>query len=114
MKLTKIKPKQTLIIVFFLMLVSYSLFQARFIILGPSLKVYYPQNGTALTSPVVTITGKASNIAFISLNDRPIYVDQNGNWSEKLIAPKGLSIMTVRARDRFGRKTEKQIEVMIN
>lgn len=92
----------------------YALFQARLVILGPSISVYTPTNGANLSSPVVTIAGKASNIAYISLDDRPIFVDKNGNWSEKLIAPRGLSIMTVRAQDRFGRSTEKQIEVMVN
>ncbi len=106
--------KQWVFIGLFVFVGLYSLFQARFIILGPRLAVYSPENGSSLASPVVTVTGRATNIAFISLNDRPIYVDKNGNWSEKLIAPEGLSIMTIRAKDRFGRSTEKQIEVMIN
>jgi hypothetical protein len=114
MKRINLSGKQWVFIGSVLVIGLYSLFQARFIILGPSIKVYSPSNGASLPSPVVTVTGKASNIAFISLNDNPIYVDKNGNWSEKLIAPTGLSIMTVRARDRFGRSTEKQIEVMVN
>jgi len=114
MKKINLSGKQGMFIGLFLFIGFYSLFQARFILLGPTLKVFSPQNGSSLASPVVTITGRATNISFISLNDNPIYVDKNGNWSEKLIAPKGLSIMTVRARDRFGRSTEKQIEVMIN
>ena len=114
MKKINLSGKQWAFISLFILLASYSLFQARFIIFGPKLAVYSPENGSSLASPVVTVTGQAKNIAFISLNDRPIYVDKDGNWNEKLIAPKGLSIMTVRVRDRFGRVVEKQIEVMVN
>ncbi len=109
-----LSPKQYLFISLFVLIGLYALFQARFIILGPSLSVYTPINGATLASPVVMVSGKATNIVFISLNDRPIFVDKEGNWSEKLIAPTGLSIMTVRARDRFGRSTEKQIGIMVN
>jgi hypothetical protein len=107
-------PKHYFLIALFGLIGLYALFQARFVILGPSISVYTPSNGASLPSPVVTVSGKATNIAYISLNDRPIFVDQDGHWSEKLIAPEGLSIMTVRAQDRFGRSTEKQIEVMVN
>ena len=114
MRKIRLTTKQGVFVGFFAIIVLYALFQARVVILGPSLKVYTPANGATLPSPVVTVSGNATDIAFISLNDRPIYVDEKGNWSEKLIAPEGLSIMTVRARDRLGRSTEKQIEVMVN
>ncbi len=114
MRKIDLSPKNSVFIILFGLIGLYSLFQARFIILGPSIKVFAPENGATLSSPVVTMSGQAKNIAYISLNDRPIFVDKDGNWSEKLIAPLGLSIMTVRARDRFGRSTEKQIEVMVN
>ncbi len=110
----KIPTKNYLFLALFVLIGLYSLFQARFILLGPTVKVFYPENGASLDSSVVTVSGQAKNIAYISLNDRPIFVDKEGNWSEKLIAPEGMSTMTVRARDRFGRSTEKQIEIMVN
>ena len=114
MKRINLSAKHGIFIGLFVLISAYALFQARFIIFGPTLQVYSPTNGELLTSPVVTVSGKAENIAFISLNDRPIYVDEQGNWSEKLIAPVGISTMTVKATDRLGRTTEKQIEVMVN
>ncbi len=114
MKKINLSPKQYFFISLFVLIGLYSVFQARYVIFGPSLKVYSPTNGASLPSSVVMVSGKATNIAYISLNDRPIFVDKNGNWNEKLIAPEGLSIMTVRAKDRFGRSTEKQIEIMVN
>jgi hypothetical protein len=58
--------------------------------------------------------GQAANVAYLSLNGRQIFTDEAGAWSEKLVARKGLSIMSVRGKDRLGRETEKQIRVVIN
>lgn len=114
MKHLDINPKQGLFLILFLLLAAYSLFQARFIILGPSIRVTYPMDGARVEAPVYTLTGVAKNVAYISLNDRPIYLSEKGEFNEKLIAPSGLSIITIRARDRFGRQTEKSIRVVYN
>ena len=107
-------PRKILFLVLFLLLGSYSLFQARFLILGPNISIISPKDGARIDSPVVLVEGVAKNIAYISLDDRPIFIDPKGNFSEKLIAPSGLSIITMRARDRFGRQTEKTIRVVYN
>lgn len=107
-----ISLKQIGFILFFLGIALYSLFEARFLILGPHIDIQTPLHGETLGSPVVTASGNASNIAFLSLNDRQIYTNGDGSWSEKLIAPKGVSIITVRARDRFGRETEKSVHIV--
>jgi hypothetical protein len=114
MKIRDIKPKYALLILLFLLLTSYSLFQARFLILGPQIWINYPEDGATVENSLVTIEGDARNVAWISLNDHQIFTDESGKWSEKLIVSQGLSIMTVKARDRFGRVTEKQIRIVLN
>lgn len=113
MTLTKISLRNALLILFFALLISYALYEARFLILGPQVKITYPQNGAVLDSKVLNLEGRASNIAWISLNGRQIYVDEEGHFSEKLIAPAGISIISVTARDRFGRETEKRVQVLV-
>jgi hypothetical protein len=97
-----------------LFVVLYALFQARFLILGPRVNITSPQNGSSLPERAVTLTGTAKNVAYISLNGRQIFTDEEGYWEEKLLVSPGLSIMTVQARDRFGRETEKHIELVLN
>lgn len=106
--------KQILAAGFLLFILAYALFQARFLIIGPRISVETPRNGDTVAGGPMTISGHARNISFISLNDRPIFLDEEGYWSEKLIAQRGLSIMTVKARDRFGRETAKVITILIN
>jgi hypothetical protein len=107
-------PKKGIWLILFLLFIAYSLFQGRFVILGPSIHITSPKDGARLDTQVYTLTGVAKNIAYISLNDRQIFVDPEGNFSEKLIAARGLSIITVRARDRFGRQKEQTVRVVYN
>lgn len=107
------KPKLILLITLFLLLTLYSLYQARFLILGPQIWIDMPKDGATLVDPMVTISGRARNVAWITLNGRQIFTDEKGLWSEKLILAQGLSIMTLKARDRFGRETEESVRIIL-
>lgn len=94
-----------------LLLSSYSLFQAKNLILGPVLSIDTPVSGETLNESVITVTGKARNISHITLNDSAIYVDEKGSFKEKMIIPSGYSIIKLSVTDRFGRTETKLIEV---
>ena len=108
-----LKPRYLILGLVFILLISYALFEARALIWGPYIKINQPQNGATLSGPLVVVEGESSNISWISLNGRQIFTDEKGGWSEKLLVSPGLSIMTLRARDRFGRETEEEIQVVL-
>lgn len=114
MKKIKIKPKYGFLVILFVLLFTYSLYEARALILGPQIWITYPSDGQTVENSLVTIEGQSKNIAWISLNDRQIFTDEDGKWREKLIVSPGLSIMTVKARDRFGHKIEKSVQIVLN
>ena len=109
-----ISPKYWLLVISLVLLVAYSLYQARAVLIGPKIWIENPQDGETVREPLITIEGRSSNIAWISLNGRQIFTDEFGDWKEKLIVATGTSIMTVEARDRFGRETRKSIKVVLN
>ncbi len=98
----------------FALLVTYILFQARFLILGPRIFVVSPQDNQALNDPLLTISGRVENAVSLTLDDRPIYPDQSGVWAEKLLVGPGLNIIKLDAKDRFGRETETLLHVVLN
>ncbi|OHA92376.1 MAG: hypothetical protein A3J09_02825 [Candidatus Zambryskibacteria bacterium RIFCSPLOWO2_02_FULL_51_21] len=106
--------RQWIIAALSVLLVLYILFQARFIIFGPQISIESPSDAEVLGSAVIMARGHASNISMITLNDRRIFTDERGAWEEKLLASPGVSIMTVRVRDRFGRENEKSVRVIYN
>jgi hypothetical protein len=99
------------IVVGCLLILGYGLFQARNLIVGPQISVLTPSNGENLVDPLMTIAGVAINITRITLNDRPIFVDKQGNFSEKLLASPGYNIIKLAAQDKFGRTTQRLIEL---
>lgn len=104
----------TAVIVFALFIGGYSYFQARKLIGGPKIVIESPAQGSEVKESLIEIKGTASNIKDISLNDRPIFIDEQGHFSEKLMVPPGLDILTMKAQDRFGRKTQATLELYYN
>ena len=103
--------KVTFVIIISILILGYGFFQARNLINGPEITITTPKNGDNLLDPLVVISGSAVNITRITLNDRQIFVDKQGRFSEKLLVPPGYTIIKVAAQDKFGRVTQKLIEL---
>ena len=104
---------KTLVIAFFvLIIVGYGIFQSQKIIGGPKISISSPTTGQVIDKSDVDIAGIATNISAISLNDRPIFIDESGKFSEKLMLYPGYNIIKIRAEDKFGSKIEKDLELV--
>ena len=87
-----------------LFVLSYVMFQARFLIIGPQITL--TNNPSFLHNEQrVFLSGAAYNITHLWLNGRPIYTDAQGNFKEALILENGYTVATLRAEDRYGRET---------
>ena len=95
-----------------MMILGYALFQARNLIRGPMISIENPQNGSTLVESLISIEGHAENISYISLNDRQIFIDEAGAFKEKLLLSYGYNIMTIKAKDKFGRETQETLELV--
>jgi len=107
------KLKIFLYVLFGLIIASYSLFQAWKLISGPIIEIYSPQNGATYTQTLIEISGRARNISYLNLNDRPIYTDKDGYFKEKLLLLPGYNIIKLDARDKFKTYTEKKLELIL-
>jgi hypothetical protein len=94
------------------LILLYSLFQARELIRGPVLRVDAPIHGASVHEGIVPIEGYASNITRITLNDRQIFINEAGRFQEDVLLSEGYNIMSVEVEDRFGRSKEERIELM--
>mgnify|MGYP000179512293 CR=1 FL=1 len=100
------------IILFVVAIFGYAFFQARNIITGPTIKISSPENGSSLEESLVGIKGVAKNISRISMNGSQIFTDDKGIFSEKLLLSYGYNIITIKAKDRFGRDTKETLELI--
>jgi len=105
--------KKTAALFIALALIGYGFFEARRLITGPVITIESPLSGTATSSSSVVVRGTAKNIAFLTINDRPAFTDEEGRFAERVSAPPGYTIFTVRGKDRFGRESSKQVHISI-
>src|SRR3989338_5450906 len=101
--------KRALILLAVLLVVGYGLFEARRIIAGPAITILSPQDGSAISSALVTVVGHVQNISFLTINDKPATALEDGTFVYRYSPPLGYTALTVAATDRFGRPTEKRI-----
>lgn len=85
---------------------SYGAYQARAYLSGPHLII----ESKTREGWLMALAGTAERIAFLSLQGKQIFTDENGRWQETLLLLPGYNNITVAATDRFGRKTEKHFE----
>jgi hypothetical protein len=96
-----------------LVIIGYSLFQAQKILAGPVIEITTPQNGATYNSTLIEIDGQAKNAAYINIDDRQMFTDKNGNFSEKLLLSPGYNVVKLDAWDKFGKQTEKKLELVL-
>lgn len=112
-----VTPRRLLKILLFmimaLIVVGYAYLKTKDYIAGPQITITSPTSGSIISNPLVEIVGIAKNISFISLNDRPIFIDEKGGFKEKLLLYPGYNIMSIKAEDRYKRSIEKTIELIL-
>ena len=86
------------------LLTTYAVFQARFLIVGPQIALT-TEPAVEQNERRIFFEGTAYNISRLWLNDRQIFTDAQGNFREALILENGYTISTLRAEDRYGRTT---------
>lgn len=86
-----------------LALFIYGTIEALPLLSGPGLTITSPTDYGTYAGGIVAITGKAPRATTLTLNGTPLLYDQEGAFSSTLTFPRGGSILTFEARDRFGR-----------
>lgn len=80
----------------------YASFQARNLIAGPEISLT-KEPDIVQTSRTVVFEGTTKNIVSLTLNGKQIFTDETGTFRTSLVLPDGYTIMTLRAKDRYGR-----------
>ena len=82
----------------------YGLHEAWALLSGPSLSLVSPIDQASFPDGIVHIQGEAKRAAHLTMNGMSVLRDENGAFSMTLSFPRGGSILTFVATDRFGRR----------
>jgi hypothetical protein len=102
----------TIITVLAVIVIIYSFLSFKDYIYGPQIIIYYPENGSTIATSTVIIKGRVLHIQDILLNNRPILIDKQGNFSETLLLFPGYNVSIFSAKDKFDRTTEYKLELV--
>lgn len=94
-------------------IVGYAYFTMRDYFAGPQIEIFSPKEYAIVEHELIEVRGVSKRISAITLNDRPIFVDERGEFREQLLLYPGYNILKVAAQDRYGRTVEKKIEVVL-
>ncbi len=100
------------IILGFIIIIGYAIFESYDFIKGPKISVFEPLNGSSISTSSVIVTGKADRIKDLYINNRPILIDREGNFSETILLAPGYNISLLSAQDRFERTIEYKLELV--
>ena len=82
----------------------YGLIEAWPLLRGPELSITSPAENASFADGIVTVSGNAVRTVVLTLNGASILHEENGDFSSTLTLPRGSSILTLIATDRFGRR----------
>jgi hypothetical protein len=110
-----ITPHKIILGLLVLFIIGYGLFNSRFIIQGPEIVI----SGLDASGKIIqadsknfSLQGNAVHSSYITVNNRPISIDERGDFNEKLLLSNGVSIIDIYARDKFGKEVRKKIDVV--
>ena len=86
-----------------LIVAGYGSIEAWPLIAGPTLVISSPTHNETFPDGIVTVQGRAARATQLILDGAAVLHDQEGNFSSTLTFPRGGSILTFVATDRFGR-----------
>lgn len=95
-----------------LIIALYALSRSLNYIHGPQIEIFQPLNGSAISSTTATIIGKALRINSLSLNGKTVFIDESGNFQETILIFPGVNMITLTAKDQFGRTVNNQLELV--
>jgi hypothetical protein len=104
--------KNTLIFFGVLGCVFLTAFELRKVVEGPILTVDSPYDGMVVSTSSIVVSGTADNIAFIYLNGRQIFIDENGHFDERIGLFEGYNVIELEAKDRFSSGKTQQYRVI--
>lgn len=110
--MTKLRIKIVVGAIVAAILLGYAYYRTHDLIIGPQITIDTPENGATAEQSSLPIRGTVRNVAQLTLNGKTIAVDESVAFQEHVLLSYGYNILEVAGQDRFGRTTEKTLEMI--
>jgi cytoskeletal protein RodZ len=102
-------PKKTLIfliVVFFLTISTYLIYQYLSLVRAPFLRVDFPKEGIQITQSTLEISGRADPDSLVTVNSDSVLLSSKGEFNYKIELFSGENKITIEATSKLGKKTK--------
>lgn len=113
LKRFKIKQAVILVVLLFVLLLGFIIFQYRYAFVSPPITLSSPSEMAVLQSSTILILGKTDPNSTITVNDEPASVSSDGDFKKEITGFPGKTTITVKAVNRFGKQTTIERHVVI-
>ena len=101
-----------MIFLFVFFIIGYAFTRTKTLVQGPSIEIFSPKMGEVVHHELIEVDGKVTNVSTVRLDGREIHTNEKGEFGEKLLVPRGYSILQVEAQDRFKRTERKTLPII--
>ncbi len=92
---------------------GYALLRSHDLVSGVALDVTSIHDGMSLRSAILPIEGIAKRATTLLVDNRPLTVDKEGRFKDTLVLGPGVNVITLAARDKFGKETTETFHVVL-
>ncbi len=95
----------------FAFIAFYTLWETKALSKGVDLQLEGITDGAILSNDVISLKGSALHASHIAIDGREIEVDKDDKFTEELVLSPGYNIISIEAKDKFGKKTQNAYRV---
>ncbi len=96
---------------FVLLVLAYAYYEAQNMLYGPQIALEQ-EGAITVYEELIEIRGTVKNVVEITLSGRPIFIDDTGLFTEKILLAEGLNRFIFEARDKFNHTQKEVLEVV--
>lgn len=95
-------------------LLSFLFWNIEAIFRPPELEIFSPTDGIITFERQLEVKGRSTKEAEVSINNQPVLVDSDGSFDALIDLQKGLNLIKISAKKRYGRASTAEIRVLFN
>lgn len=99
------------IIIFVVIIVGYGIWRSRDLLFGINISVAGISDGMTTTESIVSFGGVANHASEITVDGRIVPLAQDGTWTDTISLLAGYNVVTIAAKDKFGRTISNEYRI---
>ncbi len=80
---------------------------------APPIIIYAPQDETITQMKQIEVSGRSEKESEITINNRLVFVDNNGEFRTEIDLQKGLNLIKITGKKRYGQTKEVELRVLL-